>query len=170
MARQPSRRGKSLRLSVFIGERANESADEICCHSANLSLTASMFSGSLSTNTQILCPKREFNMRYFARFLPALVLAMFATGAVALDFPRAECTLNEDKSTVEVVASNGGTEKWVGYVQCLVKSTKTGAFQLFDCRYNVTGGQAPETVCTLEGDGANSFSDILTKSAQWVPR
>lgn len=82
------------------------------------------------------------------------------SSAMAFDFPGAQCNLNADQSTLEVVVSNPGSEKYACTMACHYKVAGQRLFQEFKCNFSLSPNSGDKVACSLEGDAPGHFIDV----------
>ncbi len=105
----------------------------------------------------------------------ACVLLVFAAlGPIAahaqVAYPDAQCSLNPDKSSLIVTASNGDAKKYACAASCRYKAAGQHPIQTFDCNFSLSPNAAEKVVCQLAGDGPKFFSELLPTRMQCEPR
>jgi hypothetical protein len=104
------------------------------------------------------------------RLLAAIIVLLTPTLAAAASYPDVECTLNGDKSSLVVVASNGSDKVYQCAAFCRFKVTGQRPLQQFDCQFRLGKNAAEKAVCTKKGGAPNFYSEISPTKSTCVPK
>jgi hypothetical protein len=100
----------------------------------------------------------------------ALFLIASPVLAAAGAYPGANCTLNADKSRMNVVASNGSGKSYTCLVTCRVSVAGQRAFDPFQCQFVLRAHAAPKVVCGQKGGHPGAFTAVSPTRSTCVPR
>lgn len=107
--------------------------------------------------------------RVFA-VLVAVLLLGWPGLAMAEGLSKAECTLNADKSSMIVIASNSAGKAYNCMVNCRINVAGQRAFDVFECRFSLNANAAEKTVCERKGSGPGHFTKINSSRSICSPR
>jgi len=102
------------------------------------------------------------------RVIVAVALMLVPSAAFAGWMPN--CSLSEDKSTLEVIASNPSDTKYSCQAWCRMKLSGERAIQKFDCTFSLGRNAAEKVVCKQDGGAPGHFSEVLPTKSTCVPR
>lgn len=91
------------------------------------------------------------------------------SGALAFDFPGAQCSLNADHSTLEVIVSNPGSQRYHCAMACHYKVAGERLFQAFNCNFSPSPNSGSKVACDLEGDAPGYFAEVRANSLMCRP-
>lgn len=80
------------------------------------------------------------------------------------------CALSEDKSALEVIASNPGDTKYYCQAWCRMKISGERALQKFDCSFSLPAKAGEKVMCSKDGGTPGYFSEVLPTKSTCVPR
>lgn len=99
------------------------------------------------------------------------VLLMGWPGLVlAAGYPNAQCTLNADKSSMVVVASNAGDGAYNCSATCKISIVGQRAFDPFKCNFSLRANAAEKVVCERKGSGPGHFTKVSPTRFACAPR
>lgn len=102
------------------------------------------------------------------RVVLAVTLLLAPTTAFADWMPN--CSLSEDKSTLQVIASNPSDKRYYCQAWCRMKISGQRAIQKFDCTFSLGKNAAEKVMCKQDGGASGYFSEVLPTSSTCVPR
>jgi len=91
-------------------------------------------------------------------------------GASAFDMPGAQCNLNADKSTLQVVVSNPASESYACAMACHYKVAGERLFQAFNCNFSLSPNSGDKVACDLEGNAPGYFAEARGAQLMCQPR
>lgn len=106
----------------------------------------------------------------FGFLMLAALAALPAPALAAGAYPKVACTLNADKSSILVLASNGADQSYQCMANCNGKAAGQRAFTKVACTFNLGRNAAEKTVCTEKGKGPNFFTEVGPTKMVCVPR
>lgn len=110
-------------------------------------------------------------MKFFAKAAILLAIAVsIVPAAYAENYPVGECALSSDRSTINLVVSNGGNKRYACTASCQYKITGQRPLQTFSCNYALSANTPGKIACDLEGGSANHFSEIRPTKFVCQPR
>lgn len=106
------------------------------------------------------------------RFQILIVLAMIGWPTLALSagFPRAECTLNTDKSSMRVLGVSTGGKAYSCSAECRLKISGQRAFDLFKCNFSLGANTNETVVCERPGSGRGHYTEVSSSKFTCIPQ
>lgn len=108
-------------------------------------------------------------LRKFAA-MGVVLLAGWSGVASAAGFPNAQCTLNDDKSSMIVVASNTDDKAYNCLVSCRISVAGQRAFDPFKCNFSLRANANEKSVCMRKGSGPDHFTKVSSTKYTCAPR
>lgn len=105
-----------------------------------------------------------------AAFITLIVSALSAPAALAADGPAAQCALNADKSSLQLMVSNGGDGGFACTASCQYTITGERPLQTFSCNFNLGANSADKVACDLDGKGPGHFNEVRPTRFVCQPR
>ncbi len=82
----------------------------------------------------------------------------------------AECTINADKSRMDVMAKNLTDKSYACLVSCKLNVAGQRAFDAFQCQFSLPANTQEKSVCNRKGSGPGHFTKKRPTKLTCVPR
>jgi hypothetical protein len=81
--------------------------------------------------------------------------------AFAQGFPQGQCALNEDSSTLSLIASNSASASYSCMGSCQYKIEGERALFTHGCTFSLAPNSSEKVACALEGGAPGHFTEVL---------
>lgn len=105
-----------------------------------------------------------------ALFTTLILAALGAPAALAADHPAAQCAFNEDKSSLQLIVSNGSDGAYACTASCQYTVTGERPLQTLSCNYSLGANTADKVACDLDGKGPGHFNEVRPTRFVCQPR
>lgn len=104
------------------------------------------------------------------KVIATIAFTLLPLAAMAAGSPSAECTLNADKSSVVVMASNPSDTAYKCMASCRANVKGQRALERVECNFNLAKNAAEKAVCSRDGGAPKFYTEVSPTKYTCVPR